>query len=149
MTISALAAEFSTWLFDSPFPSVVCDDDSFSIAIEDDRDKSDNSSIAFCFFRTFQCRHSAKEANQSEIWSWAQMDGTGYIDVVTCRLDKKIYNNRLIKAVSLPLGNTSAQTCNQFYLPIAVYQFLSVPSIERYPCCVATIGWNGYLKGSL
>ena len=41
---------------------------------EDDREVS---SIAFCFFRSFQCKQSAKEANQSEIWSWEQIDGTG------------------------------------------------------------------------
>ena len=62
----------------------------FSLAIEEERDRSDSSSIAFCFLRTFQWRHSAKDANQSEIWSCAQMEGTGYMDVVTCRLWIKV-----------------------------------------------------------
>jgi len=48
--------------------------------------RSDNSSKCFCRFRTFQCKHSANESNQSDIWSWAHIDGNEYIDVVTCKL---------------------------------------------------------------
>ena len=33
-------------------------------------DKSLSSSRVRCFFLTFQCKHSAKESNQSVIWSW-------------------------------------------------------------------------------
>lgn len=47
------------------------------VSLDEHRVRSDNSSRCFCFLRTFQCKHSAKEANQSEIWSWAQIDGTG------------------------------------------------------------------------
>lgn len=48
--------------------------------------KSLSSSRLFCVLRTFQWRHSPNESNQSDIWSWAQMEGTGYIDVVTRKL---------------------------------------------------------------
>lgn len=39
--------------------------------------RSVSSSRCFCRFLTFQWRHSASESNQSEIWSWAHMLGTG------------------------------------------------------------------------
>ena len=47
------------------------------VSLDELRVRSLSSSRCFCFFLTFQWRHSAREANQSEIWSWAQMDGTG------------------------------------------------------------------------
>ena len=81
----------------------------FSLANDEDLDKSDNSSIAFCFFRTFQCRHSAKDANQSDIWSCAQIDGTGYIDVVTCKLKLTRYFIRwaLVYTILVPPSYTT------------------------------------------
>ena len=47
------------------------------VSLEEQRVRSESSSKCFCFFLTFQWRHSAREANQSEIWSCAHIDGTG------------------------------------------------------------------------
>lgn len=47
------------------------------VSLEEQRVRSESSSKCFCFLRTFQWRHSASEANQSEIWSCAHIDGTG------------------------------------------------------------------------
>lgn len=58
---------------------------SSSVSSEPEAVRSHSSSRHFCFLRTFQCRHSASESNQSEIWSCAHMLGTGYMEVVTRR----------------------------------------------------------------
>ena len=47
------------------------------VSLEELLVRSESSSKCFCFFLTFQWRHSARDANQSEIWSWAQIEGTG------------------------------------------------------------------------
>lgn len=47
------------------------------VSLELDRVRSSSSSMCFCLLRTFQCKHSANESNQSVIWSCEHILGTG------------------------------------------------------------------------
>ena len=74
--VADLASDNSATAADVVFPAGCFSRESI-VSSEDDLVRSESSSKCFCFLRTFQCRHSAKEANQSEIWSCEQIEGTG------------------------------------------------------------------------
>lgn len=110
--------------------------------------------IGFWGFRTFQCKHSASDSNQSSIWSLAQTDGTGYWAVVIRTLKNKytVFYELFLSSFFLRHHVSKAQS--QFkndwlfrkHLPVSFKDFLSISPIKWYPSRIPCLRRNHNLK---
>lgn len=98
----------------------------------------------FCCLRTFQCRHSARDSNQSLIWSLLQIEGTGNMDVLIRTL--YTWATVTICVTTQPEIAWYWYCSSKWNIRVTLVDFLPVSAIERHPCSVASFRWQADLK---